>query len=160
MIRVLDSLYVQVHSGLSLLRWEWRGPMSLPRFQVAFNQLLAYSLRYKVQRWLADTASMPPVGNSEQTWFSDEWLPQAEQQGLGLGLKSFALVLPTNLHNQLALESMLADGRRYWSIDVQFFSDTTTALDWLTKSSAVITALEDEWRAAHTTGWQAGPLMA
>lgn len=158
MICVLDSLYLQIHPDSSLLRWEWRGIMSPLRFQVAFNHLLAYSVRYRVQRWMADTAAMPPVGSSEQAWFSDEWLPQANNQGLAL--KNFALVLPANLHNQLALESMLADGRRYWSINVQFFSDTTTALDWLTNSSAVLYALEGEWQAAHTIGWQAGSLVA
>lgn len=158
MIRVLDSLCLQLHPALHLLRWEWRGPMSLPRFQVAFNQLLEYSIEYKTRRWLVDAAVMPPVGSSEQAWLSEEWLPQVAQQGLALA--NLALVLPTSLHNHLVVESVLNDGRRYLTTNVQFFSDTTSALDWLTPSPSVLFALEDEWRMAHTVGIQAGRLVA
>lgn len=132
--------------------------MSLPRFQLAFNQLLEYSVEHKIRRWLADAAIMPPVGSSEQAWLSEEWLPQVAQRGLMLS--NLALVLPTSLHNHLVVESVLNDGRRYLNTNVQFFSDTTSALDWLTQSPTTMFALEDEWRAAHTVGVQTGRLVA
>ncbi|WBA41451.1 hypothetical protein [Hymenobacter canadensis] len=126
---------------MKLLRWQWRGPMQLPAFQLAFNQLLNHTARYGITHMLADTSTMPPVGPREQAWLSEEWLPRSRI----MQLQHLALVLPGSLHNQLVVENVVNDGRFYLDVQVHFFSDDYSALDWLANGEAVVAAMEQEW---------------
>jgi len=130
--------------------------MSLRLFQIAFGELLVFSLQQESSRWLVDLAAMPPLGLDEQEWLSELWLPCAKF----LPLRHLALVLPTNLHNQLIIENVVHDGQQYFSTHTQFFSDTTAALDWLTGSDQLIADLECEWQVARTVHWQARQCLA
>jgi hypothetical protein len=141
MVYIHDSLLLQLQTDLNLLRWQWRGTMQLSGFQLAFNQLLNYSLRYGITHMLADTSTMPPVGVHEQAWLSEEWLPRAR----AMRLQHVALVLPAGLHNQLVVENVVHDGRFYLNTQVHFFSDDHSALDWLADGEAVVAAMEQEW---------------
>ncbi len=111
-----------------------------------------FSLEQGANRWLVDSASLPPLGLDEQAWLSELWLPCAEH----LKLRHLALVLPGDVHNQLIVENVISDGQRYVKANIQFFSDTSTALDWLTGSATLMRAMELEWHIAHTTWHQAG----
>ncbi|TGE26354.1 hypothetical protein [Hymenobacter metallicola] len=140
-----DSLLLHYDQGLRLLRWQWRGPISSAQFQAAFYYLLEKSDQERVRRWLVDTSSMPVVGIDEQAWLSDTWLPLFVR----LQVTDVAIILPNNMHNQLVIENVLADGQRYECGDIQFFSDATSALDWLTNSSGRGLELEQEWSEQH-----------
>jgi len=119
--------------------------MSRPVFERAFEQLLVCSDKYRIRKWLADVSRIPLVGTDEQAWLSEIWLPRF----MPLQVRTVALVLPVSLHNQLVVESVLADGRRQVRADVQFFSDVHSALDWLTISAdALMLQLEQEWQEA------------
>lgn len=142
MLVLLNSLRLQLHAPLHLLRWEWHGPMSLGAFQTSFDQLLTYCLRHGVTHMLADTGSMPPVGSDEQAWLSEVWLPRARS----LRLDYLALILPANLHNLLVIENIVYDVGFYLSARIQFFSEGFSALDWLTHASEHIGCLEQEWQ--------------
>jgi hypothetical protein len=151
MICLLDSLCIQFYPRLRLLRWQWQGPMSLPLFQLAFGELLMFSLQHSANRWLIDSSSMPALGIEEQAWLSELWLPCART----MPLRHVGWVLPEGIHNQLIVDSVINDGRRYLNANVQFFSDTPAALDWLTGSDSVVLELEREWQAAYATQRQA-----
>ena len=144
MIHNLDSLCLQFYPKLRLMRWEWRGPMSLGRFQVAFSKMLVFASQHTPNRWLIDLAHMPPLGLDEQEWLSEMWLPCAQK----LPLRHLAVVLPGSLHNQLVIENVLQDGQQYFNANMQFFADVTTGLDWLTGSAQLMLHLEQEWQAA------------
>jgi hypothetical protein len=133
------------------MRWEWRGPMSLSYFQVAFSKMLVFALQHTPNRWLVDLSTVPPLGLDEQEWLSEIWLPCAQN----LPLRHLAVVLPGSLHNQLVLESVIQEGQQYFNANMQFFADTTTGLDWLTGSAQLILDLEQEWQAAHVGHLQA-----
>lgn len=142
MIFTFDSILLQVVTTCKLLRWEWQGPIIYAGFQRAFEQLVLSTRQYGVTSWLADMAHMPPIGTDEQAWLSEVWLMHVAS----LRLRRIALIMPLHLHNQLVLESVLADGRRYMLADVQFFSDTIAALDWLTSSEKLAIQLEQVWQ--------------
>ncbi|WBO84413.1 hypothetical protein [Hymenobacter yonginensis] len=154
MLYIHDSLLLQLQTDLHLLRWQWRGPMQLPAFQLAFNQLMNYSLRYGVTHMLADTSTMPPVGTREQAWLSEAWLPRAR----AMRLQHLALVLPASLHNQLVVEHVVQDGRFYLDTQVHFFSDDYSALDWLANGEAVVAAMEHEWHSGRARSQPEGQL--
>ncbi|MDU0370995.1 hypothetical protein ACFPAF_11365 [Hymenobacter endophyticus] len=143
MVRTLNSLATQWVPNLHLLRWDWQEPLSAAGFRAAFNRLLLQSQQLRVTHWLVDVSHAPVVGFEEQAWLSELWLPDFAE----LPVRTIALVLPTNLHNQLVVESVLADGRRLVRAEVQFFSDVVSALDWLTESDEQAAAqMEQEWQ--------------
>ncbi|MCA8832275.1 hypothetical protein [Hymenobacter pini] len=145
MVRTFNSLLTQWAPSLRLLRWDWQGPLTDTAFQLAFNRLLVQSQQLRVTRWLADVSHVPIVGSDEQAWLSETWLPGFAE----LPVRTVALVLPTNLHNQLVVESILADGRRLAQAEVQFFSDVVSALDWLTGADEqAAEQVEQEWQRA------------
>ncbi|WP_345116841.1 hypothetical protein [Hymenobacter algoricola] len=127
---------------MNLLRWQWRGSLDLDKFIKSFDYLAAFSQQHKVTRWLADTSDMPLVGIDEQVWLGEQWLPQFVE----LGVKKIGLVLPLSLHNVLVVEHLMFDAQHYTPSNVQFFSDTLAALDWLTDSAPRIGMLEQEWQ--------------
>lgn len=87
---------------------------------------------------------MPSVGTDEQAWLSEAWLTRFAE----LGVDRIAIIQPINLHNQLVLESILTDGRRYLRAEVQFFSDVPAALDWLASSPVQAQQLEQQWEVS------------
>jgi len=141
MMYTLDSLYLQLHPALNILRWEWRGALNLPLFQEAFNQLLTYSTRHGITHMLADVRSIPPLGNDEQAWLNEVWLPRTRC----LHLKKMAFILPNSLHNQLVVEHFVQAARPHFNAKMQFFSDGPSALDWLTRNPRHAVHLEQEW---------------
>ncbi|UPL49345.1 hypothetical protein [Hymenobacter sublimis] len=105
---------------------------------------MAYSKRHQVTSWLADVSRMAPIGTDEQAWLSEAWLAEFAT----VGIHSVALIMPLGLHNQLVVENVLTDGRRYARAEVQFFSDIPAALDWLAPTVAQALDLERQWEHA------------
>ena len=138
---VHESLLLQYDPQLQLMRWQWHGPLSLLRFQMAFERLLLFSRQHKVRQWLGDVSRMPPIGNDEQAWMSQRWVAQFGRSGI----RNLALMLPEDMHNQLAMEHVLDSGCCYTQVNVQFFSDFPAALDWLSNSPNDVQRLEQEW---------------
>jgi hypothetical protein len=136
-----NSLFLHVDQELRLLRWQWHGPITSAQFQSSFFHLIEVSSKQRVKRWLVDTTGMPIVGIDEQAWLSETWLPLFAQ----LHVLDVAIILPSSMHNQLVVETVLADGKRFECGEIQFFSDITSALDWLTNSSGRGPELEREW---------------
>ncbi|RSK30224.1 STAS/SEC14 domain-containing protein [Hymenobacter metallilatus] len=125
------------------MRWDWQGSITNSSFRAAFEHLVHYSRQQHVKRWLADVSNLPLVGIDEQGWLSEHWLPRFAT----LHIREVALVLPVSLHNQLVVESILADGRRHSRADIQFFSDVPAALDWLTNANeTLVEHLQQEWQ--------------
>ena len=144
MVGVFGSVCVQVSPHGQLLRVKWQGAASYESFQQSFEMIVAASRDHRVTQWLADISAMSPLGINEQKWLSESWLVQFA----ALGIHRIALIEPNSLHNQLVIESVLADGRRHTHADIQFFADVHAALDWLTMSdTGVIETLEQEWKA-------------
>jgi hypothetical protein len=139
-----ESLLLQHDPQLQLVRWQWQGPLSLLRFQMALERLLLFSRQHKIRQWMVDISQMPPLGNDEQAWVSQRWVAQFAH----IGVLNLALMLPNDLHNQLAMEHVLDSGRCYTQINVQFFADFPAALDWLSKTPDDVHRLEMEWFAA------------
>ncbi|OUJ73781.1 hypothetical protein BXP70_12450 [Hymenobacter crusticola] len=117
---------------------------------MALERLLLFSRQYKIRQWLVDISQMPPLGNDEQAWVSQRWVAQFAR----IGVSNLALMLPDDLHNQLAMEHILDSGRCYTQLNVQFFADFPAALDWLSKTPEDVQRLEKEWFVAANTAPQ------
>lgn len=132
-------------TDLRLLRWQWVGSFSDEVFQEAMQQLVQLTQHLHPYRWLADTSSLPAVSPATQQWLSSEWLPNYQK----LHIQMLAVLLPSDLHNQLALENLVATARPAARCDMQYFSDALAALDWLALLDEEYAArLQRQWRAA------------
>ncbi|GGF26799.1 hypothetical protein [Hymenobacter cavernae] len=101
---------------------------------------------YRPALALVDLNGLPDLSIEDQLWMTVNWLPIIARQKL----QRVALVLPATVHNQMAVEAVLWAGRHLVCFEVQFFTDTSAALDWTTESAPQIPTLEAEWHLATT----------
>lgn len=145
MVYQLSCITVFYDTDLRLLRWQWIGSFNDIAFREALQQLLELARNLHPYRCLVDTSSLPAVSLATQQWLSDEWLPHYQK----LHIQMLAVLLPSNLHNQLALESMVADARPAVRCDMQYFTDELAALDWLALTDEEYAArLQQQWLIA------------
>lgn len=145
MIQKLDSVLIQYIPSPRLLRWQWHGPVADQLVITAFDALLKFARPRQPYYWLADVSNMAPIGIDAQRWLDETWLPHFSR----LRGTKLAIVLPRNMHNQLILENILANPRYGGTCDIQYFSDTASALDWLVDGNdESLISLEQEWSSA------------
>ncbi|AYA38199.1 hypothetical protein D3Y59_14800 [Hymenobacter oligotrophus] len=123
-----DSLTLFHDPALRLLYHRWRGTYNSHLFQPAVRHIQSLLEQRNVEYWIVDLNGLPNLGLEDQFWISAEVLPQVAQLP---HLRQLALVLSSNVYNQLAAESILHLGNRHLQFEVQFFSDTASAFDWL-----------------------------
>ena len=132
-------------TNLRLLCWQWIGSFNDAEFQHSLLQLLQLTQHLHPYRWMADVSVLPAVSPAMQQWLSNEWLPHYRK----LHIQMLAILLPSDLHNQLALENLVADANPSARCDMQYFSDALAALDWLTLMDEDYTAqLQQQWLVA------------
>ena len=150
MIHALNSVLIQYSSSPRLLRWQWHGPVTDQLVMVEFDALLRFARPRQPYYWLSDVSNMAPIGSTAQQWLNETWLPHFSR----LRGTKLAIILPTNVHNQLVLENVLANPRYGGSCEIQYFSDTAAALDWLVDGDdTYLNILEEEWqRGAQAVG--------
>lgn len=151
MIQELNSVLIQYETSPRLLRWQWHGPVSDRLVMEGLGELLRFAQPRRPYYWLADVSNMAPIGANAQQWLNDTWLPRfVHLKGTRL-----AIILPQNIHNQLVLETMLASPRYGGTCDIQYFSDTLAALDWLVDANdSHVSYLEEEWQKAIASSGQ------
>lgn len=123
-----DSLVLFHDPELRLLYHRWQGQHNMNRFRPAVEYILAQLRQQAVESWVIDMNGLPNVGLEDQIWLSDEVLPAI---GPLANLRQLAVVLSPNVYNQLATENILHHGQGHLNFDVQFFTDSVSALDWL-----------------------------
>jgi len=139
----VDHLLVQYDQPLQLMRFQW-----LDNTYTHLRPALKYGrdlvAHYQPVLALLDLNGLPDLSIEDQLWMTVNWLPTIARQKL----QRVALVLPATVHNQMAVEALLWASRHLVSFEVQFFTDTSAALDWTTESAPQIPTLEAEWYLA------------
>ncbi|GAB3827890.1 hypothetical protein [Hymenobacter jeollabukensis] len=123
-----DSLVLFHDPALRLLYHRWRGQHNMHRFRPAVEFVQHLLHQHAIESWVIDLNGLPNLGLEDQIWLSDEVLPTLAPL---THLRQLALVLSPNVYNQLAAETLLHQGQHHLRFDIQFFSDSVAALDWL-----------------------------
>ncbi|MBC6610278.1 hypothetical protein H8B15_05070 [Hymenobacter sp. BT507] len=145
MIYRFPCVTVLFDANLRLLWWKWVDASKDVAFKEVFEQLLQLSDELKPFRWLADVSSLPAVSLIHQHWLSESWLPQYRR----LHIQALAILLPSSLHNQLALENLVDNALPTTHCDMQYFTEVLAALDWLALMDEECAAqLHRQWLAA------------
>ncbi len=137
---------MQYDQDLGLLRVEWSSGQDMRTFRTGTGQLLALAKEVKARAIMLNMNSFPDISVYDQVWLSTNWMP-----GL-LELPLERLVLAINrcrVHNQLAIDALLALFGPRIRFDIQFFLTAAPGLHWLCDGSGRLPALLAEWNAVH-----------
>jgi hypothetical protein len=118
-------------------------------FRASATQLAELVGKMQVRHMLLDMNTFPDISVYDQVWLSVNWMPvlvkaQLEQVVLAIGRRK--------VHNQLALDSLIAVSRPFIKFDIQFFPTALPGLHWLSNFSDRLPQLLTEWDAVHGPG--------
>ena len=115
-------------------------------FRAGAEQLLTIAQARAVRHLLLDMNTYPDISVYDQVWLSAHWMPALVQ----LPLERVVLTIGRRrVHNQLALDSLIALSRPFIKFDIQFFPAAVPGLHWLCDYSNRLPALLTEWDAVH-----------
>jgi hypothetical protein len=84
-------------------------------------------VRTKINKVLIDTSELEVMFTLSLYWYRKEWYPLANRSGL----KYIAVVLPGDFAHRQYLEKLNEKESETGSIQFQFYTDKTEALNWI-----------------------------
>lgn len=145
-ITTIPDLSLQYDEALSLLRVEWAAGEDMRSFRNSAEQLLKLVNQYGVRHILLEMNTFPDISVYDQVWLGVNWMPVLVK----LPLERVVLAIHRRrVHNQLAIDSLIALFRPFIKFDVQFFSTATPGLHWLSDYSDRMPGLLAEWDAVY-----------
>ena len=145
-ITSISDFSLQFDEELSLLRIEWASGNDMRTFRASVGQLLVLSQQLQVRRLLLNMNTLPDISVYDQVWLGAHWIPTLVKSVL----ERVVLVNHRRrVHNQLAIESLLAQMLPSIRFDIQYFPQSGPGLHWLSDYSDRLPALLAEWDAVH-----------
>ncbi|MBF9142941.1 hypothetical protein [Hymenobacter properus] len=145
-ITSIPDLSLQYDEALSLLRVEWAAGEDMRTFRNSAEQLLQLVNQHSIRNMLLEMNTFPDISVYDQVWLGVNWMPVLVK----LPLQRVVLAIHRRrVHNQLAIDSLIALFRPFIKFDIQFFSTAAPGLQWLGDYSERIPALLTEWDAVH-----------
>ena len=145
MILHLHDIQAQYAPEVALLRFQFRRHSAdLSAFRTSLNAVAQLVDQNVVVEGLIDLRGLPNMSLEKQLWVATHWLRRVSMPSV----RHVAFIMPiSGLYNQMVIESMHRAARHFIHYEVQFFSETTSALDWLLsyQNPAAQAALEQEW---------------
>ena len=112
-------------------------------------QLLRLDQELGMHNLLLNMNTFPDISVYDQVWLGANWMPGIVR------LPLHRVVLVNNrhrVHNQMAIDSMLALVRPFIKFDVQFFPSAASGMNWLSDFSPRLPDVLAEWDAVHAPG--------
>lgn len=148
-ISTIPDFSLQHDEPLGMMRVEWASGQDMRTFRTSATQLLQLAAQLKARHILLDMNSFPDISVYDQVWLGSHWMPALVQSSL----ERLVLVIHRRrVHNQLAIDSLIALSRPSIKFDIQFFPTAVTGLHWLSDYSERLPALLAEWDGLHGPG--------
>lgn len=157
-INSISDLSLQYDEQLGLLRVEWASGDDSRTLRASASKLLELDELMTVRHMLLNMNTFPDISVYDQVWLGTSWMPAITR----LPLERVVLVNHRRrVHNQLAIDSLIALSRPFIKFDIQFFPQPGPGLQWLSDYSPRLPALLAEWDALHgpATGLPAPGLL-
>jgi hypothetical protein len=142
MYTVSDFVCIQHDWNLGLLRHRWNGVeryAGLSLFQSVHESLLDMAAEHRVNSWLIELTAAP-LTVEDQLWLESTWMPALSDTPV----RRLAVVAD-DAYNLMVLEDLMPLREAPTQRSVQFFTDSLTALEWLTGSDQTAVRLQQEW---------------
>lgn len=157
----IPDFSLQYDEELSLLRVEWAAGSDMRNIRASALQLLRLNQEFGMRNLLLNMNTFPDISVYDQMWLGTHWMPGVVK----LPLERVVVINNRHrIHNQLAIESMLALVRPFIRFDIQFFPNASSGMRWLSDFSPRLPGLMAEWDAVHApvaevvlTSMQPGP---
>ena len=141
-ITSIPDLSLQFDPELSLLRIEWAAGDDTRNLRESATKLLALDRELAVRNLLLNMNTFPDISVYDQLWLGTHWMTGIVK----LPLERVVIVNNRHrIHNQLAIESMIALVRPFIRFDIQFFPQATSGLRWLSDFSPRLPEMMAEW---------------
>lgn len=145
-INSIPDFSLQYDQELSLLRVEWASGHDTRNLRASALELLRLDQELGMHNLLLNMNTFPDISVYDQVWLGANWMPGIVK----LPLQRVVLVNNRHrVHNQLAIESILALMRPFINFDVQFFPTAASGMGWLSDFSPRLPAVLAEWNAVH-----------
>lgn len=144
-ITSIPDLSLQYDEPLGLLRVEWTSGDDMRGFRAAAEQLLALMKEVEPRHLLLNMNTFPDISVYDQVWLGAHFMPGVVK----LPLERAVLVIHRRMHNQLAVDALIALARPFIRFDIQFFPQPGPGMQWLSDYSVRMPALLAEWEALH-----------
>jgi hypothetical protein len=145
-ISTIPDFSLQYDEPLGLLRVEWAAGQDMRTFKASADQAVLLAKELNVRYLLLDMNSFPDISVYDQVWLGAHWMPRL----LNLSLERLVLAINRRrVHNQLAIDSLLATARPLIKFDIQFFLTAVPGLHWLCDYSERLSPLLAEWNNVH-----------
>ena len=145
-IHNISDLSLQYDEPIGLLRVEWCSGDDLRGFRNSIEELSFWGQQAEVRHLLLNLNTFPDISVYDQVWLGTHWLPRLLQTPL----ERVVLVNHRRrVHNQLAIDSLIALARPAIRFDIQFFPQPGPGLQWLSDYSPRLPSLLAEWDAVY-----------
>jgi hypothetical protein len=125
-------LTIYFDEARSLGKSEWNGFVSGQDFRESSLACLKLMQEKQVRFWIADDRNMRAIRLKDQEWSNTVLIPQI----LLSHLEKMALIVSTDMFNQLAVDSMVHKAGDNHSIELQYFQDLTSGEEWIKQQIA------------------------
>ncbi|UOR06857.1 hypothetical protein MUN82_07080 [Hymenobacter aerilatus] len=147
-LRTILDFVLQYDEVASVLRVEWVSGRNVQQLRRSAGQLLLLLQQLAVRRLVIDMNSVPDLSVDDEIWLGTHWMPGL----VALPLERLVLVLDSGqTHNQLAINALHDLAQPAIRFDAQYFSDTDSAMHWISDDSPHLLPLLAEWNARHDT---------
>lgn len=129
-----------------MLRVEWAAGDDTRNLRASALQLLRLDQELGMHNLLLNMNTFPDISVYDQVWLGTNWMP-------GIVLLPLRRVVLINnrhrIHNQLAIDSLLALVRPFIKFDIQYFPNASSGMRWLSDFSPRLPEVMAEWDAVH-----------
>jgi hypothetical protein len=108
------------------VRMRWNGYANSRQFREGTEKMFEQLVQHGARKVLGDIKSMTLIGQEDQQWLLDQFLPRAIREGF----RVIALVQPDAYFNKVAVESV-AYKINHEKLKIRFFNNVAEAQEWL-----------------------------
>ena len=110
------------------------------------EELFRLCRKLGTRHWLLNMDTFPDISVYDQIWLGAQWVSSI----LHLPLERVVLVIHRRrVHNQLAIDAILAVARPFIRFDIQYFPKAEAGMHWLSDYSERLPELLAEWNTLH-----------
>lgn len=143
-ISSIADFCLQYDEALGLLRLEWISENGTRTLRTSAAQLLGLARQLAVRVLLLDMNTVPNISVDDELWLGVHWMPGIVQ----LPLQHLVLAIDgSRVHNQLAIDALHDLVQPTIRFESHYFSDSDSAMHWLTEGTGRLPALLAEWNA-------------
>ena len=120
-------LTIYFDEARSLGKSEWNGFVSGEDYRESSLACLKLMNEKQVRFWVADDRNMKAIRLKDQEWSNVVLIPKMLQTSL----EKMALIVSTDMFNQLAVDSMIQKASDKLSFEIKYFADLASGEEWI-----------------------------